>query len=144
MALIKIDGSELPLDDAIASDDAMLKQALTPYYPGVANSDIKRTTENGQMIVTVVKRAGSKGGYVPIIESLRSAPPHVNPAVKLAAEIQREEEAGGNDPLRIIERSAEIERAIAASEAEEQEVFRMLKVLKSAGPVSSHSVPAGF
>lgn len=63
MALIKLagDGQEIPMDDAIANNDDLLKRALTPFYPEMANAQIRREQIAGQLVVSLVKQAGSKG-----------------------------------------------------------------------------------
>ena len=144
MALIKIDGTEMPLDDEIAKDDETLKKALSPFYPGAANSDIKRTTENGQMVVTVVKRAGSKGGDIPIIEALKAAPEHINPAIKLANELQRKESAGALEITEIMEMTRVVEQAINTGRKEEGQVEKALALLHKAPPCASSVRPMGF
>lgn len=60
-ATIKIEGQEFPLDVAIASDDNLLKTALSPHYPSIKNAQISRETRAGQMIVSIVKKAEHKG-----------------------------------------------------------------------------------
>ncbi len=50
MAIIKIEGQEIPLDAAIAADDNLLKTALSPYYPSIKNAQITRETRNGVAI----------------------------------------------------------------------------------------------
>lgn len=65
MALVKLtgDGQEIPMSDEIAKSDELLKRALAPFYPEVANALIKRETVEGQLIVSLVKQAGSKGAF---------------------------------------------------------------------------------
>lgn len=60
-AVIKIEGQEFPLDVAIASDDNLLKTALSPHYPSIKNASITRETRLGEMIVSIVKKAEHKG-----------------------------------------------------------------------------------
>ncbi len=61
-AIIKIEGQEIPLDVSIATDDNLLKAALSPYYPSIKNAQISRETlMSGQMIVLIVKKAEHKG-----------------------------------------------------------------------------------
>ena len=60
-AIIKIEGQEFPLDVAIATDDHLLKTALSPHYPSIKNAQISRETRAGQMIVSIVKKAEHKG-----------------------------------------------------------------------------------
>ncbi|CAN5735285.1 hypothetical protein BH24ACI2_BH24ACI2_12190 [soil metagenome] len=60
-AIVKIEGQEFPLDVAIATDDELLKTALSPHYPSIKNAAITRETRTGQMIVSIVKKAEHKG-----------------------------------------------------------------------------------
>ncbi len=60
-ATVKIEGQEFPLDVAIASDDLLLKTALSPHYPSIKNAQISRETRAGEMIVSIVKKAEHKG-----------------------------------------------------------------------------------
>lgn len=60
-AVVKIEGQEFPLEVAIASDDDLLKAALSPHYPSIKNAQITRQTRLGEMIVSIVKRAEHKG-----------------------------------------------------------------------------------
>lgn len=60
-AIVKIEGQEFPLDVAIASDDNLLKTALSPHYPSIKNAQISRETRLGEMIVSIVKKAEHKG-----------------------------------------------------------------------------------
>ena len=61
VAVVKIEGQEFPLDVAIASNDELLKTALSPHYPSIKNAQISRETRAGQMIVSIVKKAEHKG-----------------------------------------------------------------------------------
>lgn len=68
MVTVKIEGSELEIPESTCKTDSGLRQALTPFYPGAANSTVERKTTNGKTIITVTKKAGNKGGrryYVP-------------------------------------------------------------------------------
>lgn len=60
-ATVKIEGQEFTLDVAIASDDNLLKTALSPHYPSIKNAQISRETRAGQLIVSIVKKAEHKG-----------------------------------------------------------------------------------
>ena len=60
--IIKIEGQEIDMPEEIAGDDASLKSALAPYFPGAANAKFMRSEEkDGVITVTVVKQAGTKG-----------------------------------------------------------------------------------
>jgi hypothetical protein len=76
MALIKIstDGTEFELKDDIARDDQRLREALTPFYPEMANAEITRSEQDGKLIVTMAKRAGTKGfSRTDVLTVLRTA-----------------------------------------------------------------------
>jgi hypothetical protein len=60
-AVVKIEGQEFPLPVSIATDDELLKAALSPHYPSIKNANISRETRAGQTIVSIVKRAEHKG-----------------------------------------------------------------------------------
>ena len=61
MAVIKIEGQEFPLEAILAEDDKMLKTVLQPHFSSVENANITREVKNGQLIVSIVKRAQHKG-----------------------------------------------------------------------------------
>ena len=61
MAVIKIEGQEFPLETVLAEDDKMLKTVLQPHFSSVENANITREVKNGQLIVSIVKRAQHKG-----------------------------------------------------------------------------------
>jgi hypothetical protein len=65
MALIKLDGQQFTLPDQIAEDDQLLVQALRAVAPEIGQPKIGRETQEGQLVVTVVKQAGPKGGGSP-------------------------------------------------------------------------------
>ena len=60
--IVKIEGQEVPVPEGVGGlEDADLKRALTPMFPGAANSKIERAEKDGVTTITVVKLAGSKG-----------------------------------------------------------------------------------
>jgi hypothetical protein len=68
MATIKIEGQTIKGDavgitDEIANDDELLKAALAPTWPDVRTATITRTggTDGKELVVSVVKKAGTKG-----------------------------------------------------------------------------------
>ena len=61
MAVIKIEGQEFELEAVLAEDDKMLKTVLQPHFSSVENANITREVKNGQLIVSIVKRAQHKG-----------------------------------------------------------------------------------
>ena len=61
MAVIKIEGQEFELEAVLAEDDSLLKTVLQPHFSGVENANITREVKDGQLIVSIVKRAQHKG-----------------------------------------------------------------------------------
>jgi len=55
------EGQDVPLPADIAARDDLIRKALSPFYPDVANAEIRRETKDGASVITVVKRAGPKG-----------------------------------------------------------------------------------
>jgi hypothetical protein len=51
------DGQDIPLPADIAANDDLIRKALAPFYPDVANAEIRRA--DGK--ITIIKRAGPKG-----------------------------------------------------------------------------------
>jgi tryptophan synthase alpha subunit len=72
--IILPDGQTVDLPEEVAKDDTMLRDSLSQYVPEIRNAELKRTTKDGQMVVTVVKKAGVKGLFIPDfnIEELRT------------------------------------------------------------------------
>ena len=143
MAKVILDGQTITLPDEVAETDEAVIRALTPLYPDVANAEIGRKQENGETVVTVVKRPGTKGAAHKVVENLRAAPGGANPAVSLCLALRREniEQASPDDLLAWRER---IDAALEAGEAELEDVRATLKGLIAAAPVPSRDVPAGF
>lgn len=84
MAEVKIEGIIVPVADAIASNDTMLRDLLTTSYPDARTATFKRTTVGGTLTVEVNKQPGKKGS---LIEALLTAPDSENPAVALSRKL---------------------------------------------------------
>lgn len=61
MAVVKIEGQEFKLEAVLAQDDKMLKTVLQPHFSSIENANITREVKDGQLTVTIVKRAQHKG-----------------------------------------------------------------------------------
>ena len=60
--ILKIEGQEIVVPPEVGGlEDADLKRALTPMFPGAANSKIERAEKDDTVTITVIKLAGSKG-----------------------------------------------------------------------------------
>lgn len=136
MALVKIEGREIPLDDTIAGNDELLKQALLPHLAEVANATISREQKDGQMVVTLVKRAGPKGMH-PVLAALYRVPEEINPVFGLAWMIRWNEARNTMEFTHLMDLQPAIESALKQGESEEQHSRRALTRLKEAKPVAS-------
>jgi len=142
-ALIKLEGQIIPVEDAIAADDELIKKALLPFYPEVGNALISRTQEDGNTVISVLKRAGTKG--VSPFEVLVGASESVNPAIALAWEIKRLEAKGElEDPIVLLRYSKQIDQAIEQGENEASDVARSRAKLQTACPKTSTAIIVGF
>lgn len=132
MALVKVEGTELELDDSICKTDKSLKDALLPFYPAVANADVKREQKGDKTVITVTKRAGSKGARGPMIESLDAAQEWIHPALALSV----------SDPRKV--KGADVDKALEEAMEAESQMARAARVLDEAAHVSSNTLPQGF
>jgi hypothetical protein len=108
------DGVTIELEDEIARSDELLKRALSPHYPDVANALISRQEKDNLLKVTISKRAGSKGNMNaaefkhnqtsqsqhPVVMALAEAPDYLNPALALAWQLfsYQPQQGAGNHP----------------------------------------------
>ncbi|MCP9496861.1 MAG: hypothetical protein MSG64_20690 [Pyrinomonadaceae bacterium MAG19_C2-C3] len=176
--IIVIDGQELPIDAATAETDEGIRQALRGFYPDITNATITRRTENDRLIITIVKRAGTKGAtekssvtpgafirrkvkarqakfhahenkaegnrFGSVLGVLKAAPEELNPAVKLAYELQTAIATGEMTHAGVALRRREIEEAVLGGEREARQVTAALDSFKGAPAVSSSQIPTGF
>lgn len=134
-------GQSLLIEDRIARDDTLLRQALAIVYPGAANADIKREEKNGELVVTVIKRAGSKGNPLAV---LMAAPEEVNPALLLAWELKRIERAGEFDLRVSVAVQGRVRKALSEGEIEKAKTDKIIRTLKLLKPRPACQVPTGF
>ncbi|MGI8655431.1 MAG: hypothetical protein ACR2LC_09455 [Pyrinomonadaceae bacterium] len=140
MFTIKIEGTEIPMEDDMCKDDETLKAALAPFYPAVTNADIKRA---GQ-VITITKRAGSKGAVIDVVAFLEAAPEEINPALSLARRVRQLSEAPDFSLQEAMLMQGEIDQAVQQGGIAVAQVEGALRVLDQAEPVSSSIVPVGF
>jgi hypothetical protein len=143
MATIHVDGRQFPLDDAIAGNDELLKQALVPHLPEIANATISRTHTDGQMVVTVIKKAGTKGAFAGL-PALTSAPERINPVFGVAWMIRWNEARGTLDFMTLIDMQTLIDTTLIQSDVEEKHIQKTLRRLKSASASTSTRIVIGF
>lgn len=134
-------GQILPIEDRIARDDTLLRQALAVVYPGAANADIKREEKNGELTVSVIKRAGSKGSPLAV---LKTAPEEANPALLLAWELKKLERAGEFDLRVSVAVQGRVRRALSEGDIEKSKTDKIIRTLRLLSPCPARQVPIGF
>lgn len=135
--ILTADGQTLEIDDEIAGKDDLLRKALAPSYPDIANADLKRSTVNGTMEVRVTKRAGTKGG--PFAELL-AAPSEVNPALAAAFRLDQDRPTTAE----LMKRPALIDKKIARANKWERAIDVQRRNLCDAPGEASTDIPLGF
>lgn len=164
--VVVIDNQEIALDAETAASDHEIRQALKWCYPEISNATINRRTEGEREIITVIKRAGTKGvadcrgttaqecrgvsiviasrTLGKVVDALVSAPEEINRAVLLACVLQTKIAAGDLTLGELTLKRAEMQEALDAGEAEETRVEQARTRLFSAPAQSSCFVPTGF
>ena len=155
-AVVKIEGQDVPLAERIAADDNLLKKALRRFYHSITNATITRKREGGVLIVTVVKRADYKGRGTPrgaarartpqerVLDAIKRAREHTNPALQLARDLQLQLARGRTTHTALARRDAEIEAAIDAGAKEVESTRAALRRIKECRPVATADTPEGF
>jgi hypothetical protein len=138
---VLVEGQIIPVPEEIGSNDDAVKQALSPFYPEVANAGITRSEKDGVITVTVIKKAGSKG--LDPLDHLIACEGGKNPAVALFEEIQ-EQQGRTVGPFELLAMDAKIEAAIAEGESQAEAVAYAGKRLAQALPQPSRFHLAGF
>jgi len=140
--LISIEGQTIELPEEIAGDDAKLKAALSPFFPGAANAKIMRNPEKeGVINITVIKQAGTKGaGHLAKLIKARES---TNPVVELHQEVTTAtvNQLPAEQLMRL---DARIEKVVSEGEKQHQAINRTRDLLMEADPKPSLVVPAGF
>lgn len=130
MATVKIEGNTLTLDDAICKTNESLKAALLPYFPAVANAEIKRKTEGETTTITVTKKAGTKG-LDPVVDALDNAPETISPILLI--------EAADTNPS-----AKAFDEAVLQMFDETAEIVRITRTLDEIASIASKTLPTGF
>ena len=148
--IIKIEGQEIDIPEEVgALEDADLKRALTPMFPGAANSKIERAEKDGTVTITVVKLAGAKGngrkskkggGFA----ALLSCKSRRNPTVEFYLELHGQE-LGELDPYQLIGISSDIDKALEAGHRQLEQMIAAHARLRRTVPQEGMAfVPLGF
>ena len=142
MITIDIDGQNFQLPEDIAAKDELLKAALAPFVPWIANAQIERQEKDGTLVVNVVKRADWKGRASAVVDALIASPDEMNPAVALWLQIQDQSDL--NDPGVVLALEPTINQAIEHGEKDIAAVHQSLTRLVECAPVSATRIPLGF
>lgn len=138
MVTLKIEQQELELDDAIAANDELLRQGLAPFYPFINNALIERKTDkDGQLVIEVVKRAGTKGATSTSLSVLIDTPEAVNPAITLAWQLKQREAIGQIETVNLVQMYEQIDDAISKGREEERLVDAAWSFLSRAAAQTS-------
>ncbi len=151
--LIKIEGQEIAVGREIGGlDDAALKRALTPMFPGAANSRINRSNKDGLTTIEVIKVAGSKGaggktrknkkggGFA----ALCSCQSRRNPMVELFLSLNTED-LNNLDPTQLIGFSDDVEKVIEEGRRQlNQVVAAHTRLTNTVAKDGTSFVPLGF
>lgn len=170
MAVVKIEGKEVTLDDDVvkAGDKAIRAVLAANGFPAVENAHIEIVGGKGgaPAIVSVSPRSTGKGSSASLesvvscgstviqarradpadefLAALEAAPDYINPAIDLAVRVLAAESQGDTELFIRAHRSGEVERAVAEGQREGRGVWQMLRALGFIVPTSSKRVPVGF
>ncbi len=118
------------------------RSALAPFVPWIVNAQIQRKEVGENRLVTVIKRADTKGAAGNVLEALKAAPQQMNPAIELWTRLQREVKL--DDPGALVEWQPVIAQAIQDGEQEIAEVQVAMQYLAECAPVPATYIPLGF
>ena len=138
-ATVRYDGQEFAIDRTVAESDSHLRAALAAVYPNLATAAFSRTTENGKLIVTATKTAGTKGAAASVLERLERAGEHVNPAIRVATRVSTLLATGAMHPARFARLERTMQRAAERGNRERSVISQTLARLRSAAPEPSHA-----
>ena len=142
MITIEIDGQNFQLPEDIAAKDELLKAALAPFVPWIANAQIERKEQDGAMVVNIVKRADWKGRASAVVDALIASSDEMNPAVALWLQIQDQSDL--NDPGVVLALEPTINQAIEHGEKDLAAVHQSVTRLIECAPTSATRIPLGF
>lgn len=162
-AVLRIDGQERPIDEALVTSQdnyAKLRKIMARFFPLIGNASISHKKEGETTVVTVVKRADSKGRKEKrarrsgeshqsavmrmIIRNLDEAPPEENPALVYARALRLKLAAGRVSVSQLRTRRQGIDQVIKTGEEESVCIKSIVNKLDAAAPIASSVVPVGF
>lgn len=160
MATIQIDGQQINVPVEIALDDEQLVRTLVVFFPDAANAQIERSNEkDGNLLVKVTKRAGSKGTVKnlcseqlsaqadpigSVLKVLSNCEEQINPAIVMHERIRQAEVDGLLTIQEKLLMNVEVDGAIKEGQDWKKMVDHTLERLRLSQAVASKQVPVGF
>jgi hypothetical protein len=144
MPKILLEGQEITLTPEQAATDRTIADTLLPFYPDIANAEFKRREKDGETLIEIVKRPGTKGNLTTPIQILKEAPEYINPLILLALQIKALEIQRALTVETLIPLQPRIQDAIQLGEKESSETMQVASVLKSASPIPAKTPILGF
>lgn len=136
-AIVRYDGQEFSIDRTVAESDSHLRAALAGVYPSLATAAFSRATENGRLVVTATKTAGTKGAALDVAARLAASGEHVNPAIRVATRVSTLLATGAIHPARFARLEQTMRRAAERGSREHSVISTTLSRLRSAAPNSA-------
>jgi hypothetical protein len=148
--ILKIEGQEIIVPEEIgALEDADLKRALTPMFPGAANSKIERVEKDGTVTITVIKLAGAKGngrkskkggGFTALLACKNRR----NPTVEFYLGLHGQD-VSNLDPYQLIGLSESIDKMLESGRRQfDQVLVAHARLSRTAPQEGKDFVPLGF
>ncbi len=134
-AIILLNGQKFELDESLVATDQHVRDALAPYAPDIQTAQIARSTKDGQVVITITKRPGTKGSGPTPLDALIAAPVWINPALALAWQLKHQETLVPLSLITWIEHYPAIEDARNAGSAAVHEVGEALQQLQQSVPI---------
>lgn len=141
--ILMIEGQEIPIADEVAASDQILRDAITPFYPEIANAEITREEKDGITQIRMVKKAGTKG-VGDILQTLIDSEHQFNPALILSWQIKMLEIQGCLNIENLILVQDELEKAITTGREWHIELEKSLHLLQQSPPIPSQRIITGF
>ncbi|AFZ28592.1 hypothetical protein Cylst_6373 (plasmid) [Cylindrospermum stagnale PCC 7417] len=141
--ILMIEGQEIPIAEEVAANDQILRDAITPFYPEIANAEITREEKNGITQIRMVKKAGTKG-VGDILQTLIDSEHQFNPALILSWQIKMLEIQGCLNIENLILVQDELEKAITTGREWQIELEKSLHLLQQFPPIPSQKIITGF
>ena len=142
MVTVMLENQEINLPAEVGANDDLVRAALAPFVPWIVNARIERREQDGTTVLTVVKRADTKGSAADVIAALIAAPEEMNPAIAMWKRLERDVDL--DDPGAIIEWQPAIAHAIQQGEHEVELVRSALGELVECSAAPTTRVPLGF